>query len=42
MAAGSNIVAGVMLTEFLPFADPGTLTIYGVFERTVYAALRPA
>jgi hypothetical protein len=42
VAVGSNIVPGVMLTQFLPFADPDTLTIYGVFERTAHAALRPA
>jgi CubicO group peptidase (beta-lactamase class C family) len=32
-------VAGVILTQVLPFADPGVLGLYGRFERGVYAAL---
>ena len=30
-------VAGVILTQFLPFADPAMLRLYGQFERGVYA-----
>jgi methyl acetate hydrolase len=30
-------VAGVILTQFLPFADPSMLRLYGQFERGVYA-----
>jgi CubicO group peptidase (beta-lactamase class C family) len=32
-------VAGVILEQFLPFADPAMLRLYGQFERGVYAAL---
>ncbi len=35
-------VAGVILTQFLPFADPCALALSGAFERAVYTALRPA
>jgi methyl acetate hydrolase len=35
-------VAGVILTQFLPFADPRALALSGAFERGVYDALRPA
>jgi methyl acetate hydrolase len=34
-------VAGVILTQFLPFADPSALALSGAFERAVYAALEP-
>ena len=30
-------VAGVILTQILPFADPAMLRLYGEFERGVYA-----
>jgi methyl acetate hydrolase len=33
-------VAGVILTQFLPFADPHALALSGAFERAVYGALR--
>ena len=33
-------VAGVILTQFLPFADPRALALGGAFERAVYGALR--
>ena len=32
-------VAGVILSQFLPFADPAMLRLYGRFERGVYALL---
>ncbi|HTW50262.1 MAG TPA: serine hydrolase domain-containing protein, partial [Stellaceae bacterium] len=32
-------VAGVIMTQILPFADLPTLSVYGAFERGVYAAL---
>jgi len=32
-------VAGVIMTQILPFADLPTLGVYGAFERGVYAAL---
>ena len=32
-------VSGVILTEVLPFADSGVLTLYDGFERGVYASL---
>jgi methyl acetate hydrolase len=32
-------VAGVLLTQILPFADPKVLELYGRFERAVYASL---
>lgn len=35
-------IAGVILTQILPFADPGTLALYGAFERDLYDALKPA
>jgi CubicO group peptidase (beta-lactamase class C family) len=30
-------VAGVILTQILPFADPATVQLYGRFERGIYA-----
>ena len=30
-------VAGVILTQMLPFADPAILRLLGEFERSVYA-----
>jgi methyl acetate hydrolase len=33
-------VAAVILTQFLPFADPRALALYGAFERQVYDALK--
>ena len=35
----SRRVAGVILSQFLPFADPAMLRLYGQFERGVYALL---
>jgi methyl acetate hydrolase len=32
-------VAGVIMTQILPFADPATLEVYGSFERGVYAMI---
>ena len=32
-------VAGVMMTQVLPFADPQVLAVYGAFERELYSAL---
>ena len=32
-------VAGVLMTQVLPFADPTVLRVFADFERTVYAAL---
>ena len=32
-------VAGVIMTQILPFADQPTLGVYGAFERGVYAAI---
>ena len=32
-------VAGVILAQFLPFADPAMLRLYRQFERGVYALL---
>ncbi len=32
-------VAGLTMTQILPFADPATLAVYGAFEREVYAAV---
>ena len=32
-------VAGVIMTQFLPFADLRALALYGRFERAVYEAL---
>ena len=33
-------VAGVIMAQFLPFADPAMLRLYGEFERGVYALLK--
>jgi methyl acetate hydrolase len=30
-------IAGVILTQILPFADPAAVRLYGRFERGVYA-----
>jgi methyl acetate hydrolase len=35
-------VAGVILTQILPFADHKTVKLYGEFESAVYDALKPA
>src|SRR3984893_8475472 len=35
-------VAGVILTQILPFADPAVLRLYGEFENGVYGALKAA
>jgi methyl acetate hydrolase len=35
-------VAGLILTQILPFADPQAVALYGAFERAVYAALSEA
>ena len=35
-------VAGVILTQILPFADPSVLRLYGEFERGVYALAEAA
>ena len=35
----SRHVAGVILTQILPFADPGVLGLYAKFESGVYKAL---
>jgi methyl acetate hydrolase len=35
-------VAGVIMTQILPFADLPTLGVYGAFERSVYAAMSGA
>ena len=32
-------VVGVILAQFLPFADPAMLRLYGQFERSVYALI---
>jgi methyl acetate hydrolase len=32
-------VAGIIIAQFLPFADPAMLRLYGQFERSVYALL---
>ncbi|MBI4886983.1 MAG: beta-lactamase family protein [Acidobacteria bacterium] len=34
-------IAGVILMQFLPFADSKALAVYGAFERAVYAAAGP-
>jgi CubicO group peptidase (beta-lactamase class C family) len=34
-----NAVAGVVMTQMLPFADPGALALFGDFERAVYETL---
>ena len=31
-------VAGVLLAQLLPFADPGVLGVFEAFEQAVYAA----
>ena len=33
-------VAGVIMTQLLPFADPRALALSGAFERAVYDALQ--
>ncbi|MGL4543355.1 MAG: serine hydrolase domain-containing protein [Polymorphobacter sp.] len=33
-------VAGVLLMQMLPFADPDAMALFGAFERAVYAAVR--
>jgi methyl acetate hydrolase len=38
----TNRIAGVILTQILPFADPTVLALLGEFERGVYRALTPA
>ena len=35
-------VAGLILTQILPFADPAVLRLYGEFESGVYGALKAA
>ena len=35
----SREVAGVIMMQLLPFADPKALTVYREFERAVYQAL---
>jgi CubicO group peptidase (beta-lactamase class C family) len=35
----ARLVAGVILAQFQPFADPAMLRLYGEFERGVYALL---
>jgi methyl acetate hydrolase len=35
-------VAGLILTQILPFADPQAVALYGAFERAVYATLSEA
>jgi hypothetical protein len=35
-------VAGVFLTQILPFADTKAVALYGEFERGVYDALKSA
>ena len=35
-------VAGIILTQLLPFADHQTLKLYGEFEAAVYGALKAA
>ena len=37
----SREVAGVILMQFLPFADPKALALYREFERAVYKTLPP-
>jgi CubicO group peptidase (beta-lactamase class C family) len=38
----SREVAGVILMQFLPFADPKALAVYGEFERAIYGMLPPS
>lgn len=33
-------VAGVLLMQMLPFADPDAMALFGAFERAVYSAIR--
>jgi CubicO group peptidase (beta-lactamase class C family) len=40
--APATRVAGVVMTQILPFADPATLGVLGDFERAVYAAIGEA
>jgi hypothetical protein len=35
-------IAGVILTQILPFADPAAVSLYGQFERGVYALAEAA
>jgi methyl acetate hydrolase len=35
----SKQVAGLIMTQILPFADPATLALYGAFERGIYATI---
>jgi CubicO group peptidase (beta-lactamase class C family) len=35
-------IAGVYLTQILPFADPKALALYGEFESSIYGALKAA
>ena len=35
-------IAGVYLTQILPFADPQALALYGEFESSIYGALKAA
>jgi len=35
-------VAGVILTQSLPFVDPKAIALYGLFESGVYKALTAA
>jgi len=36
----SKRVAGLIMTQILPFADPRALKVYGQFESRVYDALK--
>jgi hypothetical protein len=36
--AAALAIAGVIMTQILPFADPQVLTLYRAFEGSVYAA----
>jgi methyl acetate hydrolase len=35
-------VAGLIMTQILPFADPRAVKVYGQFERGIYNALGSA
>ncbi len=37
----TNGIAGAFLSQILPFADPGAMELFGEFETTAYAAVRP-
>jgi len=37
----SRGIAGVILMQFLPFADASALSVYRDFERAVYEVTRP-